>query len=82
MLIHQGPGPSPILMKNHKHVSQFFFSNLTDILPPISVATTVQDVRLELVNEEAEEAARGILTPHKTSLSGCLTLGLELEEQQ
>jgi hypothetical protein len=48
----------------------------------ISLATTVQDVRLELVKEEANEAAHGILSAHKTSLSGFLTLGLELEEQQ
>ena len=46
------------------------------------LATTLQDVRLQLVQEEANEVARGIPSAHKTSLSGFLTLGLELEEQQ
>ena len=47
-----------------------------------SLATTVQDIRLELVQEEADEVNHGVLPPHKISMSSFLTLGLELEEQQ
>jgi hypothetical protein len=45
-------------------------------------ATTLQDVRLELAKEDADEAARGVLSPHKTTLTSFLTLGFDLEEQQ
>lgn len=46
------------------------------------LATTVQDVRLQLTQEDAAEALRGIVSPHKTTLTAFLTIGLELEEQQ
>ncbi|KAI0046352.1 hypothetical protein FA95DRAFT_1573235 [Auriscalpium vulgare] len=44
--------------------------------------TTLADVRLELANEEAVEAARGHLSPHETSASVFLNVGLDLEEQR
>ena len=80
MLIHQGLKPSPTLTKNHDQVSDlssFSFHELN-----VSLATTVQDVRLELIQEEAHETAYGVLPPHKISASSFLTIGLELEEQQ
>ncbi|KAI0064330.1 hypothetical protein BV25DRAFT_1790798, partial [Artomyces pyxidatus] len=40
------------------------------------------DVRLELAQEEAEEAARGAMSLHEMSASVFLGVGLELEEQQ
>jgi hypothetical protein len=46
------------------------------------LATTVQDVRLELVKEDTANAARGVISPHKTSLTTFLTVGMDLEEQQ
>ncbi|KAI0245468.1 hypothetical protein BJV78DRAFT_1356698 [Lactifluus subvellereus] len=48
--------------------------------PPL--ATTLQDVRLDLAKEEAAEAARGHIFPHKVTLTTCLTMALDLEEQQ
>lgn len=44
--------------------------------------TTVQDVRLELAQEDAAQAARGILPPHSIGPTEFLTSGLDLEEQQ
>ncbi|KAH7917878.1 hypothetical protein BV22DRAFT_1025551, partial [Leucogyrophana mollusca] len=48
---------------------------------PLS-GTTLVDVRLELANEEAAEAARGVITPHETTSSSWLIAGLDLEDQQ
>ena len=46
------------------------------------LATTLQDVRLELAKEEAAEAARGRVSPHDITLTTFLTTALDLEEQQ
>ncbi|KAI0045474.1 hypothetical protein FA95DRAFT_1473414, partial [Auriscalpium vulgare] len=46
------------------------------------VAMSLVDVRLELAEEEAREAALGQLSPHETTASMFLTIGFELEEQQ
>ena len=48
----------------------------------ISTETTLQEIRLELAKEDANEAAQGISPPHKTSLTTFLTKGFDLEEQQ
>jgi len=40
------------------------------------------DVKLELVKEEAADAAWGIIHLHDTSASIFITVGLDLEEQQ
>jgi hypothetical protein len=42
----------------------------------------LQDVRLELAKEDSKSAAQGEEISHKTSLTGFLITGLELEEQQ
>ncbi|KAJ2921118.1 hypothetical protein H1R20_g15975, partial [Candolleomyces eurysporus] len=44
--------------------------------------TTLQDVRLQMAKEDAEEAARGAISAHQTSISSFLITGIELEEQQ
>jgi hypothetical protein len=44
--------------------------------------TTMTEVRLELANEENEDAARGRETLHEVSAGKWLTIGLDLEEQQ
>lgn len=46
------------------------------------IATTLQDVRLELVKEDTRLAAQGEISAHQTSLTSFLMTGLELEEQQ
>ncbi|KAI0261418.1 hypothetical protein BC834DRAFT_830320, partial [Gloeopeniophorella convolvens] len=46
------------------------------------VATSLDDVRLELAKQESEEAARGIYSLHQTTVSMLLDVGLDLEEQQ
>ncbi|KAI0059390.1 hypothetical protein BV25DRAFT_1871612 [Artomyces pyxidatus] len=43
---------------------------------------TVADVRLELAQEEAADAARGVVSLHETSASVFLSTGLELEDMQ
>ena len=55
----------------HQHSHNFSF-----------LATTIQDVQLQLTQEDAVEALQGIVSPHKTTLTAFLTIGLELEEQQ
>lgn len=42
----------------------------------------LQDVQLELAKKDADEAARGVISPHKTTLTSFLSLGFNLEEQQ
>jgi hypothetical protein len=49
---------------------------------PWLLATTLQDVRLELVKEDLRLAAQGEISAHQTSLTSFLMTGLELEEQQ
>ncbi|KAH7924727.1 hypothetical protein BV22DRAFT_1129623 [Leucogyrophana mollusca] len=44
--------------------------------------TTFIDVRLELANEEATDAANGHIAPHEITSSSWLIAGLELEDQQ
>ena len=34
------------------------------------------------MQEDADEAQRGVISPHKTTLTVFLTTGLELEEQE
>ncbi|KAI0055066.1 hypothetical protein BV25DRAFT_1873220 [Artomyces pyxidatus] len=46
------------------------------------IVNTLADVRLELAQQEAEEAARGIVSLHETSASVFLSTGLDLEDQQ
>ncbi|KAI0054627.1 hypothetical protein BV25DRAFT_1843527 [Artomyces pyxidatus] len=43
---------------------------------------TTANMRLELAQEEAEEAARGVIALHEMSASVFLSAGMELEEQQ
>jgi hypothetical protein len=71
--------PNPYQEKK-SGVWQFFtrFVPLTDILP----GTTLQDVRLELANEDAVQAALGKLQRHKVSSVGFLMIGFELEDSQ
>ncbi len=46
------------------------------------VATTIQDIRLELAKEDANDTANGNSPAHETSVTMFLTKGLELESQQ
>jgi len=46
------------------------------------VATTLQDVRLAVAQEEAAQVALGKLPRHKMSLSAFLLAGFELEDSQ
>ncbi|KAJ2911924.1 hypothetical protein MD484_g8492, partial [Candolleomyces efflorescens] len=46
------------------------------------IDSTLQDVRLQLSREDAEEAAQGVISAHQTSTSSFLMTGIELEEQQ
>ncbi|RXW11429.1 hypothetical protein EST38_g14426, partial [Candolleomyces aberdarensis] len=48
----------------------------------VKLETTLQDVRLQLAKEDANEAARGAVSAHQMSTSTFLITGLELEEQQ
>lgn len=43
------------------------------------LATTLQDVQLELMKEDAAEGAK---SPHKVSLTSFLVIGMDLEDQQ
>ena len=49
---------------------------------PHSLATTLQDVRLKLTKEDAAAAAKGAQSPHKTSVTSFLVMGMDLEDQQ
>lgn len=73
---------SPILIKNRLHVRRiillyrFYFTYI------LHLATTLQDVRLDLAKEEAAEVARGRVSLHNVTLTTFLTTALDLEEQQ
>ena len=42
----------------------------------------MQEIRFKLTKEDAMEAAQGINSPHKISLTSFLTKAFDLEEQQ
>ncbi|EAU86991.2 hypothetical protein CC1G_08462 [Coprinopsis cinerea okayama7 len=48
----------------------------------VKLETTMQDVRLELAKEDEREEARGVVSAHTTSMTACLVVALDLEEQQ
>ena len=58
------------------------FFSASNVYSVLYIVTTLQDVRLELAKEDLALAAQGAISPHKTSLTSFLTIGLELEEQQ
>jgi hypothetical protein len=47
-----------------------------------TAATTQRDIRLQLAKDEDDDAAHGVLPPHKITPSAFLNTGLDLEEQQ
>jgi hypothetical protein len=49
---------------------------------PLCLATTLHDIRLELAREDAAVAAGGVISPHETTLTTFLTVGLDLEGMQ
>jgi len=53
-------------------------------IPPTYIlpGTSLEDVRLELANEDAVQAALGKLPRHKVSSVGFLMIGFELEDSQ
>jgi hypothetical protein len=48
----------------------------------LPLATTLQDVQLELANKEAADVAQGAVSSHQITLMTFLTMGLDLKEQQ
>lgn len=48
----------------------------------MALATTLQDVRLELAKDDAASSAQGVISPHRIMLTTFLMTGLNLEEQQ
>ena len=48
----------------------------------ISLALTRNQVRGQIADEEAQELANGVASPHEITQGVFLNLGLELEEQQ
>jgi hypothetical protein len=70
----------PILTKHQSQVRYFFICR--NAYTKFIIATTLQDIRLELAKEEAAEMAAGVVPQHKMSLTGFLTTGLLLEDRQ
>ena len=46
------------------------------------IGSKVSEARLQLTEEEAAKAEKGITAPHKVSASVFVRMGLELEDQQ
>jgi hypothetical protein len=51
-------------------------------MPDFFIATTLQDVRLVLAQEEAARVSLGTLPRHKISMATFLMTGFELEDSQ
>lgn len=47
-----------------------------------TLATTLQDVRLELARKETRELASGHTPRHKVSMMGFFSMGFDIEDQQ
>ena len=56
----------------------YFFQTITDL----ASATTMQDVRLELAREEAQQLASGHLQRHKVTMTGFFSMAFDIEDQQ
>jgi len=52
------------------------------MIADISIATTLQDVRLELARNESRQLASGHIPRHKVSLVGFFSMGFDIEDQQ
>jgi hypothetical protein len=70
------PYKEPAPCSSYRTLYRFYFTYIS------LLATTLQDVRLDLAKEEATEAARGRVSPHNATLTTFLTTALDLEEQQ
>jgi hypothetical protein len=51
-------------------------------MPDFFIATTLQDVRLALAQEEATKVSLGTMSRHKVSMATFLMTGFELEDSQ
>jgi hypothetical protein len=47
-----------------------------------TIATTLQDVRLELARYESRQLASGHIPRHKVTMMGFFSMGFDIEDQQ
>ena len=59
------------------HIYIYIYSS-TDFIS----ATTMQDVRLELAQEETRQLASGHVNRHKVTMTGFFSMGFDIEDQQ
>jgi hypothetical protein len=52
------------------------------MIADITIATTLQDVRLELARFETCQLASGHIPRHKVSMMGFFSTGFDIEDQQ
>ena len=72
---------SKILTRRNSPVRNDCFGPYVDLRKVLEI--TLQDVRLELLKDEAaERGAKGAPPPHKVSLTGFMTTGFEIEDRQ
>ncbi len=67
-------------MKSQLTVSSFYLFLFPCLI--CSSGTTLQDIQLQLTQEDAAEAAKGVVSLHAINVTVFLTKGLELEDQQ
>ena len=55
---------------------------MSSVLPHFLVATTLQDVRLELTQTETLQLASGGAPQHKVTMMGFFSMGFDIEDCQ
>lgn len=76
---HEGKNPYELPLEGT--FLAFFFVDLSNFIP-ISLGATEGDVRITLLEKEAELAKDGVPPLHTVTPTGFIVLGLELEDQQ
>jgi hypothetical protein len=52
------------------------------MISDLTLATTLQDVRLELARNESLQLVSGHIPQHKVSITGFFSMGFDIEDQQ
>ena len=82
MVEHWEGDPTAPNPYNEPEQSKFLSQIVLRMIADITIATTLQDVRLELARYETRQLASGHIPRHKVSLMGFFSTTFDIEDQQ
>jgi len=78
----EGDPKAPNPYNEPEQCKSFSRSVCIQTITDITTATTLQDVRLELAQNETVQLASGHVPRHKVSMMGFFSMGFDIEDQQ